>query len=288
MNKELAIIIDFVNGQIIGSSKVIINSADGNIGESGHHTFKIGYQQGKIKHFVFAKVYNIAEKLFDDIQTIKAEVYALSRTYAVGIPSPELIGADIQGERIGKPIIVTSGADGAPLDGYFEKVSVSQRERIADESFSSMLDLITRLGNIKSSNNSFGPLFAPSWIKDVNSFQQFLTKGLYREFWRRGMLDETYTFHSNWAEKTFNWASGLIEDSQLRDFQLYHGNLDGTNLLFDYDKKGTLKLAGVVDWEYAYWGPPEKDLGDFLASITSYINYKQVQKACYQYWQKKG
>lgn len=288
MNKEVIDIVYFTDGFTSNSPDIHLISVEESTGRSGNHTFKIRYEHSGIKREVFAKAYNITEKLFDDEQMIRAEVYALRRAYSIGIPSPKLIGADIKGKRVKRPTIVTSIVDGLPLDDYFEGANDTQREKIANQAFNSLIDPIDRLGRIRSPNSSFGPLFKPSWIRDVNNFQEFLTMGLYREFWRRGMLDETYTFHSEWAKTTFDWASNLINGFQLRNFQLCHGDLDGMNLLFDFGKKGELKLTGIVDWEYAYWGPPEKDWGDFLASTAIYINYAQIKENMLSVLVKKG
>lgn len=272
MNREIDRIIDFASDT---GNEISSLSVEQTVGQSGHEILKIRFLQGNHTKQLFCKIYNNKDHFFDDKQMIKVESYALRRAHSVGIPGPQVIATDVSGDVVGKPLLVTSFVEGETLSSVLEKAD--NKRLLVDNAIAAIREPIIKMQSITNRNTQFGPIFTPSWIGDVSNMKEFMMMGLYREFWRAKMLDENYTFLSDWAHKVNRWTSGAIERFTPAKYQLCHGDFCVNNIVValnkDYSK---VNLTAVVDWEYAHWSVAEIDVGNFLASLSPYIDTKDI------------
>lgn len=242
---------------------------------TGHRLLKVMCASGSEIKYVFVKEYNVNSKHFDAFQMAKTEIYAMDRAKGNNVHAPEVIYSDTSGLDIIKPVVVSSFVDGIPLNIFLDQFTSNEQSMFVRSAHEAFLAELLALRKIKNSDSSFGPIFQPSWIKDISDFNEFLRMGLYREFWRAGMLDESYTFHSDWAKKVFIKCDSLITNFDIQSFNLCHGDPLPKNIIVNRHKN-KVKIAGIIDWEYAYWGVSEKDLGDFLADIALRSDFQKI------------
>lgn len=279
MNKEIGEILNFHHKNLgVTPSEIEIKGVVEKSGVSGHQAVVVNYKIHGQEYSLFMKMFNRSDTFYNDIELARSEAYALERTAEVSVLAPRLILFDPKGEIMGKPAIVTSQLEGNILS---ELLAASKdpeiKEEISRTSFSSMQGVMSGTGKINSPDGKFGSIFSSGWIGEVSTFEDFLTRGLYHEFRRMNMLDKNRVFQSTWAEKVFNWTIGALKDSDHPKLQLCHGDLVTKNILGQLNTDGGFNLMGVVDWEYAYWGPAEKDWGDFLASLGVSSDFNHVQ-----------
>lgn len=238
-------------------------------GESDHTTLKITYTIGDKINSVFLKVYNRHDSFFDNNSLSESEARAITEAEKLNVPAARILVNDIKGTYLGAPLLVFTVINGMNIEEVINTKPPSEKRDYAIELLPEILSIVESLRKVKS---TFGPISKPSWIRDANSFTDFFKRGMYREFWRMGLLDERYIFKSSWAKNVFEWS---IKDSDLMNklqSGLCHGDLVCKNIFVSPEKR----INGVVDWEYAYWGPVEKDMGDYIASILYYLNIKDI------------
>jgi len=273
VNKEIEGIIHFASD--VDNVEISSLSVDQSVGRSGHEVLKIRFYQGNQHRKLFCKIYNNEDPLFNNKQLIRVESFALRRTHSVGIPGPQVIATDVSGNVLGKPLLITSLIEGVTLEDVLKKTTKSGQS--IDNAISVIQEPLSQLGSITKHDSKFGPLFTPSWIGKIKDIKEFMKMGIYREFWRAGMLDEKYIFHSDWARGVHNWTSKVIEQFKPSKYQLCHGDFCANNIMVTQENGvGKIKLSAIVDWEYAHWSVPEVDIGDFFASLSVFTDIQYL------------
>lgn len=269
-----------IAGEHIGVKKESeVLSVDEAVGDLGHRTLRISYLTGEIPTDIYVKIYNNSDPLFDNTQLSRSEAFALRRVNEVGVLVPRILAADIGGKLIGQPMLVISVVEGQSLNGFLDESPIESNQNIVEGTFQEIITVAKKLGQIKSPGNKFGNIFKPGWIGDIDNNQEYLRMGMLREFWRSGMIDESYVFQSDWAQDVYSWVSGVLMRQKEDSYQLCHGDLCANNIIGIEGNDMGFSVSGIIDWEFAHWGVPEIDLGDYLASVSRFVDSRWQQDA---------
>ncbi|KAK4152972.1 hypothetical protein C8A00DRAFT_15758 [Chaetomidium leptoderma] len=197
------------------------------------------------------------------------------------IPVPEIYYHDLDPDNdIGAPVVLMEKMPGRHLHKLWENLSLEDKK----SALSQIASVIAQLASLKFDQigsldeHGIGPLISPCFEHPKGPFQsigEYLLSFVSAESVESPELKDL--FHQTQEEiERFLALNGHAAYLQ-PPFCLIHADFDGQNLLFLESPDGSgLRLAGLIDFEYAYTGPL-----DFLYEYPIFIQDVSWSKEIY-------
>jgi aminoglycoside phosphotransferase (APT) family kinase protein len=190
-------------------------------------------------------------RLDHDAASLAKEV-ALTELVAARVPVAAIVGTDLDGEHLGVPLTVSAYADGLALDDALGGAGPDEAARLGD----AVGRALAAIGSFAFDRpGTLGPTLVPEHVAPlpellVGMADRVLAEPGTREVLGgaiadgfRGLLEE--------AAPTLDLVAG--------EAALVHADFNGTNLVV-----ADGAVVAVLDWEFAFAGPPLADVGNML------------------------
>jgi aminoglycoside phosphotransferase (APT) family kinase protein len=185
---------------------------------------------------------------------IEADLYALVHDR---VPLPAIFYADTEGERMGSPYMLREWAEATPL---VELLSAGSEQEIESAGYSAGSVLAAIASYTFPQAGFFGPdlIIAEPLQIGPSGFLALLNDWLFKGHAGKRLRDELT--HRLWQFVSLH--APLLEGAEGTP-ALVHGDYKASNLLIR--KRGDRwEIAAVLDWEFAFAGPPLFDLAILL------------------------
>jgi aminoglycoside phosphotransferase (APT) family kinase protein len=181
-------------------------------------------------------------------------------THLVGerVPVPAIVGADLAGDLLGVPLTLSDYAAGESLEEMLAGAGDDDARQIGV----SVGSILASIGSFSFEEPGFlGPSLRPEPF-DAPLPDLLVSFGA-RILGERGARDALGAPLADGYLRLLEEAAPILEAVQA-DPWLVHSDFNGKNLVLAREFDGSPRVEAVLDWEFAFSGPPLADVGNML------------------------
>jgi Ser/Thr protein kinase RdoA (MazF antagonist) len=196
-------------------------------------------------------------RLDRDAASLEKEV-AVTRLVQERVPVPSVVGTDLAGDLAGVPLTLSAYAEGLSLDEALAASGAEESDWIGHEVGRALAGIG---GFTFDGPGVLGPTLRPEPF-DASLPDLLMTIGE-RVLHERGARDALGGPVADGFEALLIEAAPSLEPVA-DQAALVHSDFNAKNLVLARDVDGAFRVVAVVDWEFAFAGPPLADVGNML------------------------
>jgi aminoglycoside phosphotransferase (APT) family kinase protein len=196
-------------------------------------------------------------RLDRDADSLAKEV-ALTSLVGDTVPVPRVVGTDLEGDLVGVPLTVSGYAEGESLDEALAGAGEDEASAIGEAVGHTLADIGSFTFDMPG---LLGPALVPEPLDA--SLPGLLVATGERVLHEDGARDALGGPVADGYQVLLQEAAPTLQPVAAQS-ALVHSDFNAKNLVIDRAPDGTPLVAAVLDWEFAFSGPPLADVGNML------------------------